>query len=302
LPVARSGTLILVAALGACSLNKPAATTPPTPPQAALQPSPSQAVVADMKAFEQTFGVEATNNFLQYSASRRAVYRCYFTGKLELPGSYRDLHLAPGSDAGCSVDTDRYDVFFYPAEAVASGASPVTPALADASLERLLVVVPHEDFHNQDEARGASPEMAEAAATLVGFLTATEFARDRYGESSPVFQSLNREARLFLQKAKVVNLYHDKVSSLYASFRSGRITRQRALAGKEELLLALGRECAAITPDPVSFNECPAAMNNAGLAFDMTYTRQYPAMFDRYERSGEDTRATILDLRRLLGS
>ena len=25
-------------------------------------------------------------------------------------------------------------------------------------------------------------------------------------------------------------------------------------------------------PDPVSFNKCPAAMNNAGLAFDRTYT------------------------------
>ena len=77
---------------------------------------------------------------------------CYLTGKLELPDSYRELHLAQGSDTGCAVDERKYDVFFYPAEAVASGASPVTPALADASLERVLVVVPHEDFHGQTEA------------------------------------------------------------------------------------------------------------------------------------------------------
>jgi len=255
-----------------------------------------------MKAFEQTLGVQATNNFLSYSANQRAVHRCYFTEKLELPRSYRDLHLVQGSDAGCSVDMERYDVFFYPAEAVASGASPVTPALADAPLERLLVVVPHEDFHNQEEARGASPDAAEAAATLIGFLTATEFARDRFGEGSPAFVRLDREARLFLQKARIVNLYHDRVSALYSSFRAGRITRQAALASKAELFLQLGRECAAIAPDPASFNKCPAAMNNAGLAFDNTYTRRYPAMFDRYERSGEDTRATILDLRRLLAS
>src|SRR5258705_9569963 len=131
----RWALLIPVAALAACSLNKPAATTPTTP-----QPPPSQALVADMKAFEQTLGVEATNNFLKYSASQRAIHRCYFTGKLELPRSYRDLHLVQGSDAGCSVDIEKYDVFFYPAEAVATGASPVTPALADAPLERLLVV------------------------------------------------------------------------------------------------------------------------------------------------------------------
>ena len=236
------------------------------------------------------------------AASQSAVNRCYFTGKLELPGSYRDLHLVRGGDAGCSVDTQKYDVFFYPAEAVATGASPVTPALANAPLERLLVVVPHEDFHSQAETRGSSPEVAEAAATLIGFLTASEFAKDRYGEGSQAFQRLDREARLFLQKASIVNLYHDRVSALYSSFRSGTITRQTALARKGELFLALERECAAIVPDPVSFNKCPAAMNNAGLAFDNTYTRRYPAMFDRYERSGEDTRATIVDLRRLLAS
>jgi hypothetical protein len=296
--VTHRGVLLLVAASAACSLNKPVATTPPTTPQ----PLPGQAIVADMKAFEQTLGIEATNNFLKYSASQRAVHRCYFTGKLELPGSYRNLHLVQGSDAGCSVDIETYDVFFYSAEAVATGASPVTPALADAPLERLLVVVPHEDFHSQAETRGSSPEMAEAAATLIGFLTASEFARDRYGESSPAFQHLDGEARLFLQKAKIVNLYHDKVTALYSSFRSGKIARQAALARKEELFLALERECAAIVPDPVSFNKCPAALNNAGLAFDNTYTRRYPGMFDRYERSGEDTRATILDLRRLLAS
>jgi len=290
----RGALLIPVAVLSACSMNKPVATIPPS--------SPGQALVADMKAFEQTLGVQATGNFLSYSANQRAINRCYFTEKLELPRSYRDLHLVQGSDAGCSVDMERYDVFFYPAEAVATGASPVTPALANAPLERLLVVVPHEDFHSQDETRGASPEVAEAAATLIGFLTASEFAKDRYGEGSQAFQRLDREARLFLQKAGIVNLYHDRVSALYSSFRSGAITRQAALARKEELFLALERECAAIVPDPVSFNKCPAAMNNAGLAFDNTYTRQYPAMFDRYERAGGNTKATILDLRRLLAS
>jgi hypothetical protein len=290
----RAALFIPVAALSACSMNKPVATIPPS--------SPGQALVADMKAFEQTLGVQATGNFLSYSANQRAINRCYFTEKLELPRSYRDLHLVQGSDAGCSVDMERYDVFFYPAEAVATGASPVTPALANAPLERLLVVVPHEDFHSQAETRGASPEVAEAAATLIGFLTASEFAKDRYGEDSQPFQRLDREARLFLQKAGIINLYHDRVSALYASFRSGAITRQTALSRKEELFLALERECAAIVPDPVSFNKCPAAMNNAGLAFDNTYTRQYPAMVDRYQRAGANTKATILDLRRLLAS
>ena len=253
-----------------------------------------------MKAFEQTLGVQATKNFLRYSDGQRGVYRCYFTGTLELPGSYGGLHLASGNASGCSVDEEKYDVFFYPAEAVASGASPVTPALADAPLERILVVVPHEDFHGQAEARGSPPELAEAAATLIGFLTASEFAKEKYGAASQTFQRLNREAALFLQKAKVVNRYHDKVSALYSSFRSRAITRQAALVRKQELFAGLRQECLAIVPDPVSFNKCPAVLNNAGLAFDRTYTREYPAMFDLYQRLGEDTKATIQNLRRLL--
>jgi hypothetical protein len=281
-------------AAAACASKKPAAALPPS--------SPRQAIVADMKAFEHTLGVEPTNNFLQYSASVRSFNRCYFTGKLELPASYRDLHLIQGTETGCSVDEQQYDLFFYPAEAVASGTIPVTPALANATLERLLVVVPHEDFHNQGEARGASAEIAEAAATLIGFLTASAFAKDRYGDSSPAYQGLRREARLFLQKARIVNLYHDQISALYASFRSGKIARQEALARKDELFLELSRACGAISPDPVSFNKCPAVMNNAGLGFDNTYTRHYPAMFDIYEMLGQDTKATIQRLRQLLGT
>jgi len=253
-----------------------------------------------VKAFEQTLGVEATKNFLRYSDGSPAVYRCYFTPILELPGSYAGLHLAAGTETGCSVDGDKYDVFFYPAEVVASGASPITASLAEAPLERMLVVVPHEDFHSQSETRGTPPEMSEAAATLIGFLTAAEFARDKYGSSSQISQSLNREAALFLQKANIVNRYHGEVSVLYSSFKSGKITREAALMRKQELFAALGQECGAIAPDPVSFNKCPAVLNNAGLAFDSTYTRQYPAMFDLYQRLGEDTKATVQGLRRML--
>ena len=48
----------------------------------------------------------------------------------------------------------------------------------------------------------------------------------------------------------------------------------------------LERSCSAITPDPVSFNKCPAAMNNAGLAFDRTYTAHYPMFHELYTLLG----------------
>jgi hypothetical protein len=86
----------------------------------------------------------------------------------------------------------------------------------------------------------------------------------------------------FFRKALIVNTYYDRVSELYKSFRAGALSEAEALARKSELFAELEHACSAISPDPVSFNKCPAALNNAGLAFDRTYTRHYPLMYDLY--------------------
>ncbi|MBI3895120.1 MAG: aminopeptidase [Acidobacteria bacterium] len=256
----------------------------------------------EIKDLEKTLGFQKTENFLRYSETTRAYYRCYYTGKLELPASYDELQLTEGDAEGCSLDEKQYDIFFYPIEAVATGTTPVTPALAQATLERILVVVPHEDFHNQEEAQGAHSEIGEAAATLIGFLTASKFSEEKYGSASGTFQSLNQEARLFLQKAGIVNSFYDKLSQLYASARSGKISEQEALIQKGELFTQFQRECSAITPAPASFNKCPAIMNNAGLAFDMTYTRYYPSLYGLYIAQGQDAKATVQAVKRLLAT
>ena len=288
-----SGMLILVVAATACSSKRP---------PAAIPSFPRQELIAEIKDFQKTLGVQDTKNFSRYSETPNAVYRCYFTGKLELPVSYASLGLRYSEGTLCPLDEERYDVFFYPVEAVATGATPVTPALVETPLERVLVVVPHEDFHNQAETRGASPDVAEAAATLVGFLTASDFAKKQYGPSSQLFQGLDREAQLFLQKARIVNGYYEKLSTLYSAYRSRRVTRQVALTRKEKLFTDLQQQCAAIAPDPVSFNKCPAAVNNAGLAFDRTYSRYYPMLLDFYRSLGQDTKTSILSLKRLLAA
>jgi predicted aminopeptidase len=164
----------------------------------------------------------------------------------------------------------------------------------------VLVVVPHEDFHNQSETRKAPTEVAESAATLVGFLTARAFAKEKFGEDSLTFRMLANDVNLFLRKSLIVNAFYARVSDLYRSFRDGALTQEQTLARKAELFAELRQSCSAIWPDPVSFNKCPAAMNNAGLAFDQTYTRHYPLMHDLYTSLGGDTSALVATLRRLL--
>jgi hypothetical protein len=264
-------------------------------------PFPRQLLISEIQEFQQTLGVERTGNFRRYSGRQRAVYRCYFTGQLELPESYEALRLIESDEPSCAVDENAYDVFFYPAEVVAGG-SPVSPALADAALERVLVVVPHEDFHDQREAKEAAPDIAEAAATLIGFLTASDFARAKYGEASATFQRLDREAEIFLAKSGIVNAHYERLAGVYEAFRSGGLTRDEALARKAESFATLADECVAHEAPPTSFNGCPAAMNNAGLAFDRTYTRYYPAWFELYVALDRDTGATIGAFKRVLAT
>jgi hypothetical protein len=97
-----------------------------------------------------------------------------------------------------------------------------------------------------------------------------------------------------------VNVYFEKVSALYQDLRSGRLTPAETLERKAALFADLQQTCSQIRPDPVSFNKCPAAMNNAGLAFDRTYTRNYPMLHDLYRLVGRDTSTLVVTLKRLM--
>ncbi|HEY1240248.1 MAG TPA: hypothetical protein VGF16_06805 [Bryobacteraceae bacterium] len=232
-----------------------------------------------IRAEEQAAGIEPAGNFARSDTRRAAYYRCYYTRKFELPQSYDGLKLRKGSAEGCRVDETKYDVFLYAAEALSSGHVAVTRALAAATLERLATVVPHEDFHVQ--IRDLPHAVAEPAATLVGLVTGAA-AVERLGSG------LTGEAELFLRKASIVNRYYGELHALYAESRG-----QVALTGKQRVFASLERECRAIQPLPRSFNSCVPAFNNAGLAFDYTYTRYFPLVFDVYRSCGRDLRCTI---------
>ena len=291
---------IAITAGSGCARNPRAAVAPASPASSVSGAFVASEVIAEVKDFAVELGGHATENFLRHSDHQTSDNRCYFTGKLQLPEYYSALHMVREDGERCAARSGEHDVFFYPVQAVASGEEAITVSLAEAPTERLLVVVPHEDFHNQREARTAPTEVAEAAATLVGFLTASEFAKDRFGAESATARMLAGDADLFLRKSVLVNQYYDKVRDVYRNLDAGVLTRQNALEQKAELFTELQRSCAAIAPDPVSFNKCPTVLNNAGLAFDRTYTRHYPILHDLYALLGHDTPALVSTLKRLM--
>ena len=264
------------------------------PQGAATGASPSRPeLIRAIKRLEKKLGFRRTGNFKTQSDAIAAYYRCYYTGKLELPESYEGLELRQGTKEGCPVDAGQYDVFFYPIEAVASGKSPVTASLERDSMERFLVVIPHEDFHETKELQKLPATVTEASSTLIGFLAAGEVARQKLGPDSEVARNLAREPELFLRKAEIVNRYHARLSRLYAEAHSGEVSQPDAVAEKGRLFAEMQQECQAIRPDPRSFNKCLAANNNAGLAFDRTYTRYYPLTYGVFIAHGRDPKTSI---------
>jgi hypothetical protein len=235
--------------------------------------------IRQLKTVEDSAGFKPTGNFARSDLRIAAYYRCYYTAKLELPESYNGLKLREGNEQGCTLDENKYDVFFYPVEAVASGQSPITESLARAAPERLAMVVPHEDFH--DQVRRLPDLIGEAAATLVGFIIGAAALNE------PAL-----DADLFARKAEIVNRYFDRLSAIYKSARGTLISREAAREEKQRLLDTLERDCAAIEPIPGSFNKCLPVANNAGLSFDHSYTKYYPLLYRVYVNCGKDLRCT----------
>jgi hypothetical protein len=296
----RLGVACAVAAAGSgCARNPRASVVPPGVSEA---PFTATEVIAEVKDFAVALGGEETGNFRRQSDRATSDNRCYFTGKLQLPEYYSALRMVREDGERCAARSGEHDVFFYPVQAVASGEETITVSLAEAPTERLLVVVPHEDFHNQRESRTAPVEVAEAAATLVGFVTASEFARERFGAESVTARMLAGDADVFLRKSLIVNQYYEKVRDVYHDLQAGALTQSEALERKASLFSELQQSCTGIAPEPASFNKCPAAMNNAGLAFDRTYTRHYPMLHDLYTLLGGDTATLVSTLKRLMAN
>jgi hypothetical protein len=259
-------------------------------------------LVSAIKNLENKLGFRRTRNFHKQSTKSAVAYRCYYTGKLELPDSYGDLQLISGTKDGCPLDPRKYDIFFYPLQAVGSGKTPVSASLEHASLERFLFVVPHEDFHANKELRKLPATWSEASATLVGFMTAAEVARQKFGENSDVYQDLRHEPELFNRKAEIVNQYFAQLRKLYAAARAGRISEHDALDQKQTAFEEIQQACSAIIPNPKSFKRCLAADNNAGLAFDETYTKYYPLMYELYLAEGRQLKPTLDALERAMNA
>ncbi|MCW5962720.1 MAG: aminopeptidase [Bryobacterales bacterium] len=262
----------------------------------ATTPTQRQQRIARLQDFSSEKGFPRTGNFRRGAPGKEAYFLCYFTRPFALPESYDDLGYRESNANGCGLDAREYDVYFHKVEAVAFENAPVTASLEAASEERALMVAAHEEAHEDPQLERLPQPVAEAATTLLGFLTASQFAL-REGDGVTATR-LSSDAVLYARKARAVNALHDELRALYAAHRKGNSNREVVIAEKARLFARAAEECAEFGTGH-SINPCLPVANNAGLAFDHSYTRWYPQLFSLYQACGSDLDRFLAELRTL---
>jgi hypothetical protein len=239
-----------------------------------------QELVHEIEDHEFLFWFTPTTNFKTYDDNAGVLYFCYYAEKLDLT-----LHFVLGTKEGCSVDKNIYDVFFYPAQAAAGMNIPLMSSLVTAPLGRFIMVILHEDFHEQVL---GIPTLAlnESSATLMGLLLTREFAYQKYGAQSEPAKDAISDMTLFLRIALIEEQYASRLRGVYQQVARGEVARDEGLRLKEALFNEMKNECQGIAPKLLF--TCANADNNAHFGYQLNYTAHYPLFYRLYEACGQD--------------
>lgn len=242
-------------------------------------------LVRELKTFAAGFGFTETRNFKSYTPGFTAYDYYFYTPLTTLPYSLGDplLEFGTGTADNITFERSRYDVFFYAIQAIAGVDTPVTGSLMKAPLERFIYVILHEDWHEQID---LPITIEEPSGEVVSYAAAMLFSRQKYGEGSAVYKTLEAELDRKLRESQVYAAYYDRLAGLYADFRAGKLSEADTLKAKAGLLDSMAGELQGISG-------AAPELNNAFIAFQMTYLRHLPLMQRVHTGAGRDLARTL---------
>ncbi|OGZ06136.1 MAG: hypothetical protein A2845_01835 [Candidatus Lloydbacteria bacterium RIFCSPHIGHO2_01_FULL_49_22] len=250
------------------------------------------ALVQEMQAYESRIGWKQTNNFRRYDGRSAGYLFCYYTDIFAQNTSW-----AVGADGGCNLDPRRYDVFLMRADAVAGVGAPLSPSLVQASLARFIMVIFHEDFHEQVD---GYPSLAinESAATLMGLLAAREFTKEKFGVFSFVYIALENDLQLHVHGSLLLRGTYAELGALYMRVRDGSVTEDDGQREKQRIFARLKEACADMQLATIA--SCRDSTNNAELGFNYSYAAYYQSFFELATNCGWDVYAIGAQIVRLV--
>lgn len=240
-------------------------------------------LVKELQDYELHFGFVPTNNFKTYQEHLTMYSFCFSAEQFSLEVSYM------GEWVDCAFDEHRYDVHKYRVEAVAGIKTPLTRALVSASPARFIMVVFHEDFHEQ---MSGVPTWAinESAATLLGLLVSREYAFQKYGAASIISREFDADITHYLEVARIEENHAALLKALYGSVSRGELTRAQGLEAKEKLFSEMRGSCKTIFLRTMA--GCGLLKNNADFGVAFKYAQYYRLFYALHQSCGEDVRKT----------
>lgn len=244
-------------------------------------------LIAEIKAFEKRLGFVETENFREYCPETGAYDYLFYTSSTQLPYSLDDpaLIAAIGTRDSVYIDFQKYDAYFYSIPSVAGEGTPLTESLMQAPLHRFIHIIFHEDWHEQVN---LPMGLEEPSAEIIGYAAAMLFAGEKFGQDSTVYQTLKKHFDNRLRESEVYHGYYTRLKTLYAQYQEGKLSELDTLIRKARLLEAMGNELQNI------WGGKPDQLNNAFIAFQMTYLRHLPLMHEVLKATDFDLAKTIL--------
>jgi hypothetical protein len=262
---------LLVAMTGGCGVWVP------------RQESRWTALLEEIRAFERRIGFTKTDNFLDLSREEEAIPVCGRASRLYLPYSYQDPAIRWSesvTERECHEGAEGLDVFYSTVEAWGEVATPVTPTMLEGKLDRFVYLVMHEDCHDQFELPYG---VEEALCDLLAHKAMPAFSLERYGANSREHKAVGQYAARQAMLARGTKDFYEQVARLYGRYGRKEMSSDDLLRERAAMFRKVEKELAWRR----------GALNNVGLANDMTYSRHYPFLEKVYDALGGDLRRAV---------
>ena len=251
-------------------------------------PTPSvpgewNALLREVRTFEQRIGFHATENFKDVYAEKGEYSICGYAPRFQLPYSYEDPNIRWGNalnEKDCRAAANGDDVYFAKVEAVGEIGTAVTSTMLEGKLDRFLYLVIHEDCHDQfDLPYGVE----EALCNLLGYKGMAAFADEKYGTKAREDRAIRRYAETQSRLTRATVGYYQQAEQLYTRHSRNEIAADAVMTERARIFVSAER----------TLGWKRGAMNNVGLASDMTYSRHYPLLETVHDTLGNDLAKTV---------
>ncbi len=249
-------------------------------------------VISDKKYLVDVVYAAASDNFTQYE------WRYPFFGRFPYKGFFERADAQKEAER---LKSKGYDVSIGRVRAFSSLgiiADPLYSFMKDDGVFHLANTIIHEQTHATMYLKN-QVQFNEELATFIGREGALAFIKSKYGDSSEEYRNGKKEVRDDSLYSALIHSLYQTLDTLYKS----AIPMQEKLQNKQRIISrfkdSIAENYSAIFTTPSYKGIENAAINNAYIAIEITYTLDLKLFYELYALNNQDLSETITRLKSL---